>query len=85
MKLNKVLGKHFRIPVTDPTYDAVNNPLTQVGVNRVMGNQIEQSVIDGLMVAGGDVKLRYSAVMKKPLFSDHYGVIGLIALEEIAY
>ena len=82
MKLNKALGGHFRIAVTDPTYDAVDNPLTRVGVNRVTGNRIEQSVIDGLMVAGSDVKLRYSAVMKKPLFSDHYGVIGLIALEE---
>ena len=83
MELNKALGKQFRIAVTDPTYDAVNNPLTQVGVNRVTGNRSEQSVIDGLMVAEHDVKLRYSDIVKKPLFSDHYGVIGLIALDPL--
>ncbi len=82
MEMNAAVGKRFKIAVTDPTYDAVNNPLTQVGVNRVTGNRTERSVIDGLMVAGYNVKLQYSDVIKKPLFSDHYGVIGLIALEE---
>lgn len=33
MKLNKALGEQLRIATTNPTYDVVNNLLTQVGVN----------------------------------------------------
>lgn len=84
VQLNAEHGEPFNIADTDATYDTVLNPLTRRGVNRFSGNTPQQKAIDGLMVHGDDVKLRYSAVLKAPIFSDHLGVVGMLALNNSA-
>ena len=79
-ELNAKHGEPFKIAVTEATYDSVSNPLTRRGVNRFSGSPLQQKVIDGLMVHGDGIKLRYSAVLKTPILSDHLGVVGLLAL-----
>lgn len=78
--LNEEYGSPFKIFETNATYDSVINPLTRKRVNRFVGNSGERSAIDGLMVRGDGIKLRYSGVFRTPLLSDHYGVVGLLSL-----
>lgn len=78
--LNEAYGSPFKIFETNTTYDSVINPLTRKRVNRFVGNSGERSAIDGLMVRGDGIKLRYSGVFRTPLLSDHYGVVGLLSL-----
>ena len=78
--LNAKHGEPFKIAAIEATYDSVSNPLTRRGVNRLGGNAPQQKVIDGLMVHGDGIKLRYSAIVRTPIFSDHLGVVGLLAL-----
>ena len=84
LELNAEHGEPFKIAEIEATYDTVLNPLTRRGVNRFNGNTHQQKAIDGLMVHGDGIKLRYSAVIKKPILSDHLGVVGLLALNDSA-
>ena len=84
VELNAKHGEPFNIAATDATYDTRLNPLTRRGVNRFSGRAPKREAIDGLMVHGEGVKLRYSAVLKTQILSDHLGVVGLLALNDSA-
>lgn len=82
LELNAEHGEPFQFGATDATYDSIASPLTRRGVNRFGGRAPQRKAIDGLMVHGEEIKLRYSAVLKSPIFSGHLGVVGLLALDE---
>ena len=70
----------FKIFDTDATYDPSISPLTRKGVNRFAGIGGERTPIDGLVVRGNAIKLRYSGVFRTPLYLTHYGVAGLLSV-----
>ena len=78
--MNEEHGSPFKIHGTNATYDSIINRLTRKRVNRFTGNSGERAAIDGLMVRGDGIKLRYSGVFRTPLLSNHYGVVGLLSL-----
>ena len=82
IELNEEHGSPFKIYNTNATYDSIINPLTRKRVNWFAANSGKRTAIDGLMVRGDGIKLRYSGVFSTPLLSDHYGVVGLLSLDK---
>jgi len=78
--LNEEHGLPFKIHGTNTTYHSIINPLTRKRVNRFAGNGGKRTAIDGLMGRGDGIKLRYSGVFRTPLLSNHYGVVGLLSM-----
>lgn len=83
LELNAEHGESFQFGATETPYDSIANPLTRRGMYRFSGRSQQRKAIDGLMVHGEGIKLRYSAVLKTPILSDHLGVACIELLNSV--